>query len=284
LILRGQADYSWVNSTLRLGRFVPGVNKLDSSALSTEVDLGALQAPDSVSLSYKKGIIIAQGNASYKWMKAAEKTALSLPGVRQLDISNLSIEIDTSLLSAPKGVAVSANDGILKVAGKAPHEWILQARQISMQIPGVTRYDDSELQDLDLIELETSIADLEKEIILFGVNAIAHPQQHKALLSTTATARALLQLGNKLEQKIHIQILGHSDSSGDPQRNFIISQQRADFVYGYLIANGVPADSLSAVGVADRNPLTEKIDEQGKQMNRSVTFIVDLTPALGDGS
>ena len=51
-----------------------------------------------------------------------------------------------------------------------------------------------------------------------------------------------------------VQVTGHTDKSGGPQINIKLSQDRAENFRQYLIANGFPADQVSAVGRSSLEP------------------------------
>jgi len=56
----------------------------------------------------------------------------------------------------------------------------------------------------------------------------------------------------------NVEIGGHTDSDGDTGLNQRLSQERADAVKAYLSAQGIPAESLVAVGFGEGQPLVER--------------------------
>lgn len=71
---------------------------------------------------------------------------------------------------------------------------------------------------------------------------------------------------------LHMEIGGHTDSSGDPQRNRQISQQRADAVKKYLIDHGIAGDRLRAQGYGADRPIVSNDTPEGRAQNRRVEF------------
>jgi outer membrane protein OmpA-like peptidoglycan-associated protein len=69
-------------------------------------------------------------------------------------------------------------------------------------------------------------------------------------------------------------IIGHTDSTGDPDYNLELSKRRAESVRDYLIANGVSADKLRAIGRGDRAPLASNDTPEGRSENRRVEILV----------
>ena len=69
---------------------------------------------------------------------------------------------------------------------------------------------------------------------------------------------------------IHIE--GHTDSQGKDEYNKKLSQDRADEVRNYLIAQGVEPERLLAVGYGEERPIDTNDTEEGRANNRRVIF------------
>jgi OOP family OmpA-OmpF porin len=67
---------------------------------------------------------------------------------------------------------------------------------------------------------------------------------------------------------------GHTDSQGDAASNLELSQQRAEAVVAYLIAGGIDADRLSAVGYGQERPIADNSSEEGRARNRRIEFVI----------
>ncbi|MDA3896147.1 MAG: OmpA family protein [Desulfobacteraceae bacterium] len=68
---------------------------------------------------------------------------------------------------------------------------------------------------------------------------------------------------------------GHTDSTGTLERNKHLSQQRAESVRQYLIANQtLPAKKLIAVGYGPERPLASNSTAEGRAMNRRIDMII----------
>jgi OmpA-OmpF porin, OOP family len=61
---------------------------------------------------------------------------------------------------------------------------------------------------------------------------------------------------------------GHTDSSGDEEANLGLSQKRATAVRFVLIARGVPAEALRAIGFGEALPIADNETAEGKARNR----------------
>ena len=69
---------------------------------------------------------------------------------------------------------------------------------------------------------------------------------------------------------VRIRIAGHTDNVGNAQRNRALSQTRAEAVQAYLVAHGVDAARVEAVGYGDTQPVASNDSEAGRQQNRRI--------------
>jgi outer membrane protein OmpA-like peptidoglycan-associated protein len=71
-----------------------------------------------------------------------------------------------------------------------------------------------------------------------------------------------------------VQIEGHTDSVGDPERNRVLSQARAESVMAYLVKKGIAPARLVAKGYGPDKPVGPNETEVGREANRRVEFII----------
>lgn len=76
---------------------------------------------------------------------------------------------------------------------------------------------------------------------------------------------------NKL---IKVQINGHTDNTGDKQKNLILSENRAKAVTEYLISKGIAKERLTFKGFGDSKPVVPNDSEEHKAMNRRTEFTI----------
>lgn len=70
--------------------------------------------------------------------------------------------------------------------------------------------------------------------------------------------------------KISIEISGHTDNTGNPQKNKTLSENRAKSVYNFLVQKGINPARLKFAGYGDTKPVAPNTTEEGKQLNRRV--------------
>ena len=77
---------------------------------------------------------------------------------------------------------------------------------------------------------------------------------------------------------LNLQIEGHTDSVGSEEYNQRLSEKRANSVRDYLVAQGLPADSVSAKVLGKTAPVTTNDTPVGRQQNRRVEMVVSGEP------
>jgi outer membrane protein OmpA-like peptidoglycan-associated protein len=73
---------------------------------------------------------------------------------------------------------------------------------------------------------------------------------------------------------LHLAIEGYTDSTGTAEFNQTLSEKRADGVRDYLVTQGLSADSLSATGLGENNPVADNSTAAGRQQNRRVEIVI----------
>jgi outer membrane protein OmpA-like peptidoglycan-associated protein len=71
-----------------------------------------------------------------------------------------------------------------------------------------------------------------------------------------------------------LEVDGHTDSVGSDMVNLKLSEQRAETVRAYLVAQGVPPDTISARGFGKDKPVATNDTAAGRQQNRRVEIVV----------
>jgi len=107
-----------------------------------------------------------------------------------------------------------------------------------------------------------------EEMILRGVNfktnsAELEPTSAETLDSVVAV---MVQRPNSKAE-----IRGYTDSRGADPYNLKLSERRAAAVVAYLVAHGIPSDSLRSTGFDKDNPIASNDTAEGRAQNRRVT-------------
>jgi OmpA-OmpF porin, OOP family len=75
-----------------------------------------------------------------------------------------------------------------------------------------------------------------------------------------------------------IRIEGHTDNTGNAEKNRTLSQERAETVKAYLVQKGVDAARLEAAGLGADKPLADNKTAAGREQNRRVEFVIVGVP------
>ncbi|MGJ8603153.1 MAG: OmpA family protein [Marivita sp.] len=71
-----------------------------------------------------------------------------------------------------------------------------------------------------------------------------------------------------------VQVVGHTDNTGDASFNFNLSQQRAQSVATILASEGVPAFRIQSIGRGEDQPIASNLTPEGRAQNRRVEIVI----------
>lgn len=69
-------------------------------------------------------------------------------------------------------------------------------------------------------------------------------------------------------------IVGHSDSSGNPQANNILAKKRAEFTKNYLVKNGIKSSRIETQSKGSDEPVAENETPEGMAKNRRTIITI----------
>ena len=75
------------------------------------------------------------------------------------------------------------------------------------------------------------------------------------------------------DPSIKFEVQGHCDNTGSDKVNDPLSQKRAEAIVAALVANGIDASRLTAVGKGAHEPLADNHTDEGRAKNRRVEFV-----------
>jgi OOP family OmpA-OmpF porin len=245
-----------------------------------------LQPPATVTLDLKEGVLQAEGYAPPQWAVEARKLVMAIPGVFQFNGDKLK---DQALnpahilarakesLDPPGTVSLTLKDNVLYASGSASHGWITSARERAKSLSGIARFQEDNLVDLDQRNLAVLKESIEGESLRFGARSTrtASPQE-SAIGDLVGKIRQLNDSAEALGKRARIEIIGHTDSSGNERANLIISHKRAQHVLSLLVSEGLQSSNFITKGQGSKDPLKEERSQEDKEANRRVTFRVIL--------
>ena len=162
---------------------------------------------------------------------------------------------------------LTVNGTEIKLTGKLSNPEDIQTTQIRFQSLTPVSFRLNTQLSLNQAEQQIIDAALKNRIIEFESGSAILAASGVQILDEIAVA--LKRVGGK-----KVKILGHTDSSGDADKNIILSQQRADAVKTYLISKNIPAESLSTEGLGSNKPVADNTTVEGRKKNRRIEFEV----------
>ncbi len=116
-------------------------------------------------------------------------------------------------------------------------------------------------------QLDQTLAELiEGKVVEFEFGSDELTDEGKALLDELLVA--LREIPN-----VPVEVDGHADAKGTPERNMLLSQQRAQAVVDYFVSQGEDPNRFIAIGYGDTRPIADNSTEEGRQKNRRIEFI-----------
>jgi outer membrane protein OmpA-like peptidoglycan-associated protein len=99
-------------------------------------------------------------------------------------------------------------------------------------------------------------------------------QGQALLLPTSYTAlNKLVSLMND-NPRMTIELRGHTDNVGPPEKNVVLSEQRVETVKAYLVDHGIGEARITGIGFGGAQPTASNAQEITRRLNRRVEFRV----------
>jgi outer membrane protein OmpA-like peptidoglycan-associated protein len=129
-------------------------------------------------------------------------------------------------------------------------------------------------------EIETALPGAQVERVgegiklVLGENAVRF-DTNKSTLTATAKANLdkLVPVFNQYPDT-NIQIYGYTDSTGSPEYNLTLSDQRAASVRAYLAGKGLSSSRFVTTGLGIADPIATNDTPEGRSQNRRVEFAI----------
>lgn len=135
--------------------------------------------------------------------------------------------------------------------------------------------------DKQAADLQKSLGNDRVTITNTGDRLIVTLPQDILFASDSATLSGGLQsdliaVANNLQSYPNstVQVIGHTDSTGEAAYNQRLSVDRANAVTSVLSGAGVPMTRLQAIGRGEDQPVASNLTEEGKAQNRRVEIVI----------
>jgi len=116
--------------------------------------------------------------------------------------------------------------------------------------------------------------------LIVRLKAMQFPVGQSVILPENYTLLTKVQQAIRTFGEPEVIIGGHTDSTGSEQLNEHLSQQRAEAVREYMVANGVlPFEKIIAVGYGSQRPIASNATESGRALNRRIDVTITPEPS-----
>ncbi|WP_298901368.1 OmpA family protein [uncultured Psychroserpens sp.] len=135
--------------------------------------------------------------------------------------------------------------------------------------------------------LKFGMVTLEEGIIDEALEAACEAIRKSPLVLYFETGQAQISLSAEQRQKfadisrcvdklgVKVQVVGHTDNTGDAGTNVILGQQRADFAKSYLIRNGILGSHIDATSKGQTEPIADNNTDEGRTKNRRTVITIN---------
>jgi OOP family OmpA-OmpF porin len=121
---------------------------------------------------------------------------------------------------------------------------------------------------------EAEVYKKENQLII-RLKAMNFPVGQSVIMPENYVLLSKVQRAIRLFGEPQVIIGGHTDSTGPEELNEHLSQQRAEAVRQYFVANDtIPYDKIMAVGYGSLRPLASNTTEAGRAMNRRIDITI----------
>lgn len=183
--------------------------------------------------------------------------------------SELPLEVDAGFrfnLPKPEGLQITAGGGIGLTFGYGTPDFrailgvaYLKPRRVDLPPPPPP--------DEALAKVEKKKIVITKKIHFEFDKAVIRPISFRIL-------DAVVDIMKQNPDIRKVRVEGHCDAKGSDAYNIKLSQRRSNAVRDYLIAHGIEADRLVAVGYGESRPVADNSTAEGRARNRRVEFTI----------
>lgn len=130
-----------------------------------------------------------------------------------------------------------------------------------------TRTDEATLKDKEFKEICETIK--ENPLKLYFDSGKAHINLSKEQREKfTSISSCIDKLG------MIVQVIGHTDNTGNSENNMNLGQKRADFVKDYLVQNGILKENIETSSKGQNEPIANNATKEGRVKNRRIVVTI----------
>lgn len=124
----------------------------------------------------------------------------------------------------------------------------------------------------------SNTADIEAACDALRANPLVlHFQTGQASINLTAEQRQKIADMSHCVDKlgVKLQVVGHTDNTGNSVNNVVLGKKRADFAKGYLVKNGILENTIVTSSKGQHVPIADNATEAGRAENRRTEITIN---------
>ena len=154
--------------------------------------------------------------------------------------------------------------------GCMPGELVLIRANKRFNLGATKITESSSLEDVEKLLSEQKAVE-GKQFVLTDVNY--QSGKHNIVSSSYAYLNRITSLLNE-NSSLKIHLKGHTDSDGDDENNFLLSQKRAKSVSNYMINEGIDETRITYEGYGESRSIASNQSKERKRVNRRVELLI----------
>jgi len=84
---------------------------------------------------------------------------------------------------------------------------------------------------------------------------------------------SIVQAMDKVDD-VSVQIIGHTDTTGDTENNKVLGKERAEFIKTYLVRNGISSENIETISKGETEPIADNNTNEGRAKNRRTVITI----------
>ena len=169
------------------------------------------------------------------------------------------------------------NSQIADLEGKTREQQIVKER-----LAAEKRFNELFIEVQNLFSSDEAEVYKKGDSLVIRLRAIQFPVGKSVIMPDNYPLISKIQQSVRIFGEPDVIIEGHTDSTGSNELNELLSQERAESVRQYLLANKTLSfDRIVAVGYGSSKPLASNATEQGRAVNRRIDVIIKPQAQVG---
>ncbi len=200
----------------------------------------------------------------YIWFDVFDKIT-NLPVEAEIEI------IDESNLSAPGKINQVDKNGKLMLGVKANRKYTINISGKDYMFSSKTVVVNKANSPTKPLELKVGLTPIEVGSVVDLYNIYFETNSYAILPGSKSELDRVVKF-LKNNNKLKVEIQGHTDSTGNAGINMKLSKERAKSVVDYLVEKGINSAQLKYSGYGDTKPIAGNETEEGRKLNRRTTI------------